>query len=283
MAKANIEDIVKQLQDKNADHKNRYQQLTDQEVTIKAMDAIQQALIRSVSAVITSMMDGSQKAEITNMPTIKLDKDSEVHVELAPLQKRIDALLGAVKKLPTSYPSHPEMPRTMAVSNLGEVSKELQALSKDIKRINVNPIVNVDTPEVKVDLSKELKAIEKAVKSINGGSNDNKDLKKAVKEVEKAVKSIEIPVPNFRSQEIVTAIENITVPAPEGGATEDKQDTQLEQLKRIRGFDIPEYDEIELGYTGDDLTSVVYKQATATVATLSLTYTSGNLTNVSIS
>ena len=44
---------------------------------------------------------------------------------------------------------------------------------------------------------------------------------------------------------------------------------------------VPEqYDEIALSYTGDDLTGVVYKAATITVATLTLGYTSGKLTSV---
>lgn len=44
---------------------------------------------------------------------------------------------------------------------------------------------------------------------------------------------------------------------------------------------VPEqYDEIALSYTGDDLTGVVYKAATVTVATLTLGYTGGKLTSV---
>lgn len=46
------------------------------------------------------------------------------------------------------------------------------------------------------------------------------------------------------------------------------------------GFNIPSYDSIELGYTDDNLTSVVYKKDSVTVATLTLSYTSGNLTGV---
>lgn len=40
------------------------------------------------------------------------------------------------------------------------------------------------------------------------------------------------------------------------------------------------FDTIELGYTGNDVTTVVYKLATVTVATLTLTYTTGLLTRV---
>lgn len=41
-----------------------------------------------------------------------------------------------------------------------------------------------------------------------------------------------------------------------------------------------EYDTIELTYTGTDVTGVVYKVGTTTVATLTLTYTDGKLTKV---
>ncbi len=40
------------------------------------------------------------------------------------------------------------------------------------------------------------------------------------------------------------------------------------------------YDTIELGYTGDDLTEVIYKNGGLTVATLSLSYSSGKLIQV---
>jgi hypothetical protein len=48
-----------------------------------------------------------------------------------------------------------------------------------------------------------------------------------------------------------------------------------------QGLEIPEHDEIVLSYTGSNLTGVVYKLATATVATLTLAYDGNdNLTSV---
>lgn len=44
---------------------------------------------------------------------------------------------------------------------------------------------------------------------------------------------------------------------------------------------VPEpYDEITLSYTGSDLTEVVYKSASVTVATLTLAYDTGQLVSV---
>jgi len=63
-------------------------------------------------------------------------------------------------------------------------------------------------------------------------------------------------------------------------------------LADIQGFQIPEYDELSLTYYGstNNIATVVYKKASATVATLTLTYSvqpptanDANLVNVSIS
>ena len=54
-------------------------------------------------------------------------------------------------------------------------------------------------------------------------------------------------------------------------------------LSMFSGFNIPEYDDIVLSYTGDNLTGVVYTLLTVTVATLTLSYTGDNLTRVVLS
>jgi hypothetical protein len=51
----------------------------------------------------------------------------------------------------------------------------------------------------------------------------------------------------------------------------------------LPGFSIPAYDYFSLGYTGSDLTSIVYKvggSSGTTVATLTLAYSSGNLISI---
>jgi hypothetical protein len=46
------------------------------------------------------------------------------------------------------------------------------------------------------------------------------------------------------------------------------------------GLDIPKHDNIQLTYTGDNLTSVVYRVGVTTVATLTLAYTGSRLDSV---
>jgi hypothetical protein len=51
-------------------------------------------------------------------------------------------------------------------------------------------------------------------------------------------------------------------------------------VRNLPGFGIPEYDSVELTYVGstNNLSTVVYKRATTTVATLTFTYVGGTPT-----
>ena len=49
---------------------------------------------------------------------------------------------------------------------------------------------------------------------------------------------------------------------------------------RGKSFDMPAYDEIVISYTGSEVSTVVYKLDSGTVATLTLSYTGDNLTGV---
>lgn len=65
------------------------------------------------------------------------------------------------------------------------------------------------------------------------------------------------------------------------GNSRATETTQQQILAAISGGLVPtQYDSIELGYTGDNLTSVVYKLGATTVATLTLTYVGDLLTQV---
>lgn len=46
------------------------------------------------------------------------------------------------------------------------------------------------------------------------------------------------------------------------------------------GMAIPPHDKVEIDYTGADITSVTYKMGSTTLATLTLTYSGGNLVSV---
>ena len=92
------------------------------------------------------------------------------------------------------------------------------------------------------------------------------------------------PATEEKQDDIITAI-NSSVVDPVGiknvadttinPATEEKQDNAITELEKLVGFEIGEYDYISLGYTGSNLTTVIYKTGGAggtTVATLTLGY-----------
>lgn len=58
----------------------------------------------------------------------------------------------------------------------------------------------------------------------------------------------------------------------------DADGSQIQVM--TNGFAVPKYDEIVMGYTGENLTSAVYKLASSTVATLTFSYTGENLTGI---
>jgi predicted RNA binding protein with dsRBD fold (UPF0201 family) len=69
-------------------------------------------------------------------------------------------------------------------------------------------------------LSEIDKSVNKLKLDVNVPEVDLSKVIQASKETTKAINSLVFPVANFRAQEIIDAIENISISAPDGGATE---------------------------------------------------------------
>ncbi len=112
-------------------------------------------------------------------------------------------------------------------------------------------------------------------------------------------KTMASSLPVVLASDEVVPISAAALPLPAGAATEAKQDDQIVQetaiaasaasidtkqstmLTRLSGSLVPTaYDEIQLGYTGANLTSAIYKLAGSTVKTLTLSYTGAILDSV---
>jgi hypothetical protein len=276
-----FQEIVKDLKKKNKAVKDRHQNLSDQGVVIKSLDAVQNAVIRSIEVLVTSLLEDTLKTRVVNQ--IEMPKNIGTPDALAGAQRveqavtqlkqaivgkdidlsgvvgHLEAISGTLAKLPTQYPSFPKMPSEMAVNNLSEVCDKLDLLGIELQNLKLDPKIDVKAPEIKIDLSKELKQIETAIKSISQEvkipeyKQDNTDIVKAMKDVKKTIESIQFPIPNFRTEDIVN------------------------QAKIIPGLNIPEHDEIELTYVTSgngigEIGTVVYKLNSTTVATLTLSY-----------
>lgn len=227
MAKANFEDIVKSLQDNNQTNKNRYDSLSDQQIVIKALDAVQNSIIKSVAVLVEALLTDTLKTKITNMPELAINATNEIvhateqvklavdnkSVDLSGILTHLEGIHADLNRLPTEYPSFPDMPTEMAVNNLDGIIEKLDSLSKEISKLKPAPNIEVKAPKITVNLDKELKNFTKAIKEIKipQSKTDTKGVEQAVKKVEKAIQSIQFPVPNFRTQDIVEAIENINI------------------------------------------------------------------------
>jgi hypothetical protein len=240
MSKADFDALVKTLEDKNKSTKERYTSLTDQQALIKSMDAVQSAVVKSVTILVTSLLQDTLKTSITNFPERQdsistpdaLEAGNEVKqainelkvcvegigIDLDPITSRLEALERALSKLPTEYPSFPEMPTEMAVNNLQSITDKLNELKDAFNSKEYSPKIKVDVPKidapnVSITVEKDLKPLLKAVEAIKIPDNDKKllELKKEMSKVTKAIESIVFPVPNFRTKDIVDAIENIQI------------------------------------------------------------------------
>ncbi len=89
-----------------------------------------------------------------------------------------------------------------------------------------------------------------------------------------------------RSDEASSLSPHVTVDAsdlPSGAATEAKQDDIITQLTVINSLVPSVYDYVSLGYTGSNLTTVIFKSGGAggsAVSTLTLAYTGSQLDSV---
>ena len=79
------------------------------------------------------------------------------------------------------------------------------------------------------------------------------------------------PATEDKQDDLITAIGNISIPAPAGGATEDKQDATITAIQTLQGLQIPIYDTEIVDETDPNSIVITYKKDGATVATKNIT------------
>jgi hypothetical protein len=187
----------------------------------------------------------------------KLDKEPEQQIDytqhLTAILKRlgvrdfgnIEQLLVEIKEAVMMKPEEVE----------DESMKEVEKLLKDIKKVISKPVEPVDDKSIfdEVSSKKPLAMMlvddkGKQITKFGGGQGST-------------------------GFSLVGLKNNATPNAQISPATEDT-------LATIPGLAIPLHDELVLSYTGSNLTEVVYKLSSTTVATLTLAYTGSNLTSV---
>ncbi len=203
--------------------------------------------------------------------------------------KQIGAILVDSRESLTKIADKQDPKQPDVVKPIVKAIETMQAeLAKELNKIEVKPQVKLPelpTPSVTVkptDVVIDLTKLEKALKT----------LEKAVVGQIKAIPEVKPtninPITDLQkeSNEWLESIDHAVRLKPTFPNTMAVGNMPSEfplpnsQMNSLRGFQLPEYDEIQLGYTGDDLTTVDYYKANVKQATLTLSYTLGKLTGV---
>jgi len=239
-----FDNLVQTLKDKKDHNIGRGKELEDVRYVVQATDAVQKAVIETAKAIIESLTTDIQNVRVTNSKesistpdalkganTVKQAVDNlkvvleGKEVDFMPILERLESVEQAIGKLPTEYPSFPEMPKETAVNNLKEITKCIDDLRADVKKLKLDPKitvkptdVKVEAPQVTVDMSK-LEEVKEAIEGINYPDTSalivtliNKTV-----EVTNSINELEFPIPNFRSADIINAVtgKSTTVPRVE--------------------------------------------------------------------
>lgn len=225
--------IVQQLQDRKKTDQSRQKELEDIKYVVQALDAVQSSVIETTKATIDFLSSEIQNVRITNQKdsfktpdaitgsnTVKqaIEQLKKVvegkDIDFMPVLTRLEAVETAIGKLPTEYPSFPEIPKETAVNNLKEVTGCLDEVKEEIKKLKLDPKIDVKAPEVNVEAPKievnfdKVEELKDALQSIvipDTSALIATLINKTV-EVANEVRDLEFPVPNFRTQDIVNAI-----------------------------------------------------------------------------
>lgn len=234
-----FQQIVDDLKNKKQEANNRKTDLNDQANLVKSLDAVQYAVIKSISVLMRAMLESTLKTNVSNQITsistpdalkasestnkaiqelkeIIIGKD----IDLSGVLTHLEGMHDVLNRLPTEYPSFPEMPTEMAVNNLNVLSEKLELLNTSINAIKLDPKieikapeVNVEAPKVNITVEKDLKPLLDAVKAIKLPSNEKQliDVRNAIEKTTKAINDLVFPVANFRTQDIVDAVNGISI------------------------------------------------------------------------
>lgn len=224
----NFDNVVKSLEESKKDAYEKQQKDLERKLYLNSIKAVENAVVQAINILMQNVLSKELSVSVTN----QLDKISTPDaitgaeaikksikelesslkpkdLDYTPILTHLQAISDALGKLPTKYPTIPQMPSEMAINNLDEVITELKNLSAKVTSLELAPqitvkptAVKVDAPVVNVNIDKELKALEKAIKELKPVNNSSQatelhnQLVNQMQAVEKAIKDIVFPVPN---------------------------------------------------------------------------------------
>ena len=197
-------------------------------------------------------------------------------VDIQPLVEKMSDAISELKSLPKQYPELKLPDRIDYTKNISELHTLLSEVVSSIEKLELKPAdVNVEAPEINVEapdfkpLIVESKKLEKAIKAIKIPKPDKTDLSKVEKELKAHTKLLK----DIREVSSSGSGGGGGIPLVDGG------------VPTVSGLVPKTYDTIQItSYnTNDDPLVVVYRSGGAsgtTVATLTLTYSGTNVTQV---
>lgn len=229
---ANTQEFVEKIQSQRKQKQSEDQRAGEVRAGILSTDSVQAAVVETTRVLIEFLNDAVLATEIKNSPSVKTPDVSKVIIALKELQRttagnKIDLEpvikaseqvqkeikgLGEVftKKLKEHAQSLPEVkipeyPKDIEVNNLKTAETTLKEVRDAIKKLKLDPKIQVESPAVTVQLEEVAKGLDEVVKAVNAiefpevkiPEVDTKSLEKNVREVRDAIKGQKFPVPNY--------------------------------------------------------------------------------------
>jgi hypothetical protein len=214
------------------------------------------------------------------------------------LKERHDEIVGGITALVEKISSLPEqikdgMPEltldSIEVKNLDSLESKLQTIAE---KVATPPEVTVESKQDLTEINKTFSKVLTLIKELKDKEPEiivqnnielptepkdaipvvlvDREKKRFYEAISRAVSSGGGIQPNLIDDNRVRITGDIAV---------DNSDV-IDKLKDVQGFQIPKYDEIDLEYDDGNVSKVEYSKDGTLVATITLSYTNGNLTKV---
>lgn len=225
MQKLTVDDLAQQASDKKKKDQQKYDKYQEMDNLVTSTDMVQSAIIETTRAMLQYLEETTHETKVTNFPeqpdSIKTpdvahvvaavehlgDLTREKEVDFEPVVQTLRDLGLMIDELPKAFPEIPKPLKSIEVNNLDDVVKVVKALNKDIKKLKLDPKIDVKASDVKIDLKPIEKRLEKLSKQLKEQKpielpeypeTDLGPLKQAIDDVNNSINSLTFPVPNMK-------------------------------------------------------------------------------------
>lgn len=262
MEKLTPQKLIDDLKLQNKDKLATKTRLDDLATTVRGMDAVQLAVIKTTQILLDYFRSETQRTEVTNLPdpvtSVKTPDFKEIveaigelnqttqekNIDLQPVVNVLEEVKDLASQLPKEFPQPIVPPDSVEINNLQDLLDAVNSVAAKVEAQELDPTINVAPAKVDIDLKpladKLQKLIDKKTPEIKFPKipeTDLKPVKNAVKKVEDAIKGLRFPSPNFTSSFKAVNGQPTSVTVTDGGkipveaeldttglATEAKQD-----------------------------------------------------------